>query len=132
MMKKNDSKKIGDSKDTIVLTDKEMMFSIYQKQSGFMHQPYLVGETGSTAGKQFLVGGTPLTVGRGKDSHILLEDHLVSRNHAIIYPEGERIIIEDLNSRNGTFVNEEKIKKQELQPGDKIRIGKNLFKIEFP
>jgi DNA-binding response OmpR family regulator len=46
-----------------------------------------------------------MTIGRGQDSDVVVDDRWVSRNHARIRREGEQYVVEDLGSKNGTFVN---------------------------
>ena len=68
-----------------------------------------------------------ITIGRSNDSNIIIDDGLTSRNHALIQKIKNDFFIKDLNSTNGTFVNEEKIPKDmyiKIKPGDVIRIGK--------
>jgi hypothetical protein len=63
------------------------------------------------------------TLGRG-DVEIRLEDPFASSRHARISREGHAIVIEDLGSTNGTYLNEEPLNgPQPLHPGDRIRIG---------
>lgn len=63
-------------------------------------------------------------VGRGSDCQLALDDALVSRRHAIFTVSGDDLFVEDLGSRNGVRVNDEKITgKTKINEGDKIRIG---------
>ncbi|RME50861.1 MAG: FHA domain-containing protein, partial [Deltaproteobacteria bacterium] len=65
-----------------------------------------------------------VAIGKSLDNDIVLPQQGVSRRHAKLYREASRILIEDLNSTNGTFVNEVQIQgRTEVQPGDTIRIG---------
>lgn len=65
-----------------------------------------------------------VAIGKSLDNDIVLPQQGVSRRHAKLYREASRIFIEDLNSTNGTFVNEVQIQgRTEVQPGDTIRIG---------
>jgi hypothetical protein len=59
---------------------------------------------------------------------VLVED-MVSRKHAKISAAGDQIVIQDLGSTNGTFVNGEKIKKVRLKEGDRILIGTSIIKL---
>lgn len=65
--------------------------------------------------------------GRGSDSDHYFDDEGLSRLHASIYREGERVWIVDENSTNGTFVNEQKVSPggTPLQNGDSVKIGNN-------
>ena len=55
-----------------------------------------------------------IVVGRGNDCDLRIVAEGISRRHARIYREADRIMIEDLGSSNGTFINEEKIQKTEF------------------
>lgn len=67
---------------------------------------------------------TRLTLGRASDSDIVLDDSSgVSRNHAHILVVDDEVVVEDLGSRNGTFVNGKLTTRRTLRPGDRIAIG---------
>lgn len=63
-------------------------------------------------------------IGRHPNSDIHIDNLGVSRSHARLMKEGDHYIIEDLNSANGTFVNQTQITRQVLKEGDIIHIGK--------
>ena len=67
------------------------------------------------------------SIGRTKENDIYLKDTAVSRNHAVIEFNGKDFIIKDLDSTNGTIVNDKKIVNHYLQDGDKIEIGETLM-----
>ncbi|RLA89875.1 MAG: hypothetical protein DRG20_04085 [Deltaproteobacteria bacterium] len=67
------------------------------------------------------------TIGRLTQNDITIENMAVSGQHARIIKEGEQYIIEDLNSLNGTFVNEKKVMKCPLNNNDQILIGKHIL-----
>lgn len=78
---------------------------------------------------QFPLSGI-LTVGRSEENDIILNDRKVSRKHAIFKLDGQRILIEDLGSSNGTYVNGNKISETHpLNPGDSISIGVNKLRL---
>ena len=70
-------------------------------------------------------------IGRSDINHIIIEDLYVSKNHARIYYNGSDFVIEDLGSRNGTYVNDLKINTMTLNKGDVIRTGRNMFIFRF-
>ena len=74
----------------------------------------------------FPIAGEPMIIGRDPANQIFLGDTLASKRHAAVAFQGRRLVVEDLNSLNGTFVNERRVKAQELAPGDVIRIGRSL------
>ncbi|RJQ31824.1 MAG: FHA domain-containing protein [Actinobacteria bacterium] len=69
-----------------------------------------------------------LVIGRSENADIKLEDDFVSYNHAKIVQEGSHYYLEDLESTNGTLVNNKKVKRAKLRDGDIIAIGGNSFK----
>jgi hypothetical protein len=64
------------------------------------------------------------TIGRGIDCHVTLDDPLVSRRHVRITVGGDRVVIEDLSSRNGVLVNGFPLRGMTpLHDGDRLRVG---------
>ena len=72
----------------------------------------------------------PIVLGRGVETDIHVEDNEVSRAHCAVWLEGRKILVKDLRSRNGTFVNDGRVQEAELKPGDQVRIGHFKFAIE--
>lgn len=69
-----------------------------------------------------------LTIGRLADCNIQIEDSLISRKHARLEISGNQVILSDLGSHNGTWVNDKKIDRPtSLANGDKVRIGRSIF-----
>ena len=69
------------------------------------------------------------TVGRKPDNDIVIDNQAVSGHHASITVEGDKIVLEDLGSLNGTFVNGQKISKMELFNGDVVLIGVHTLNV---
>lgn len=88
--------------------------------------PRLIIEEGMQKGREFRFTAEG-TVGRGKDCLVTVDDPRVSLRHARIVLEGGRYILKDQASRNGTFLNGERIQAAPIQIGDKIRIGGTLL-----
>src|SRR6185436_16684119 len=65
----------------------------------------------------------PFLLGRHADNHLVLRDNRASRNHARIVGENGQYVLEDLNSRHGTWVNGEKIARHVLRNSDRIDLG---------
>jgi len=66
----------------------------------------------------------PAVVGRSTGADILIMDPEVSRRHAGFESEGDGVFLSDLQSRNGTFLNGQRIRESiEVRPGDEIDIG---------
>ncbi len=72
----------------------------------------------------------PIVLGRGIETDIRVEDDEVSRAHCAVWLEGEKFLAKDLRSRNGMFVNDQRVSEAELKPGDRVRIGHCEFTIE--
>lgn len=67
-------------------------------------------------------------VGRSPDCWLNLDDDLCSRFHARFHVSGEGVEFEDLNSRNGTFINGEQLEgKRALRDGDRLRVGREVM-----
>jgi hypothetical protein len=72
-----------------------------------------------------------IVLGRGERAEIRLQDPFASSRHALIYEQGNVIVIEDLESTNGTYLNEELLQTpRPLHPGDRVRIGDSEFEFE--
>jgi hypothetical protein len=72
-----------------------------------------------------------LVLGRGDRAEIRLEDPFASAQHARIFEQGNTVVIEDLDSTNGTYLNEELLQTpRPLHPGDRVRIGESEFAFE--
>jgi hypothetical protein len=72
-----------------------------------------------------------LVLGRGERAEIRLEDPFASARHARVFEQGNIVVIEDLGSTNGTYLNEELLETpRPLHPGDRIRIGDSEFAFE--
>lgn len=88
-------------------------------------KPVLTVLTGSSSGALFKVTKGSATIGRSPNVEIKVEDDGISRAHARIRAETDRAWVEDLGSRNGTFVNGEKLlAPHQLREGDKIQVGR--------
>ena len=72
-----------------------------------------------------------ITIGRDADNDIQIDNMAVSGEHARIIKGSSHYSIEDLDSTNGTFVNEEKISKTVLRENDEITIGKHTLVVAF-
>jgi FHA domain len=70
-------------------------------------------------------------LGRGEQADIQLEDGFASSRHARLVPQGDVMVLEDLGSTNGTYLNGEPLRgPQPLHPGDRIKIGDSEFSFE--
>lgn len=85
--------------------------------------PMLLVKAPQGGTKEVVVLRIPFAIGRKTDNDLCLEDVAVSGHHARIAQVQEVLFLEDLRSTNGTFVNEQKIDRRQLQDADSIRIG---------
>lgn len=91
------------------------------RQKPGLQSVVLIVESGPLQGESFTVT-LPCTIGR-KECDLILDDRMISRRHAELKIVGNKLVIEDLDSRNGTRVNGEKITVMRLDPNDLITIG---------
>jgi hypothetical protein len=99
------------------------------RAAGTGSDPRLIVERapGHTPGMEYEVGDGAV-MGRGDQAEIRLEDPFASSRHAKLTPQGGIVVIEDLGSTNGTYLNEELLSgPQPLHQGDRVRIGDSEF-----
>ncbi|HTV39340.1 MAG TPA: FHA domain-containing protein [Candidatus Sulfotelmatobacter sp.] len=92
----------------------------------------LVVLTQSMAGRSIDLAGERTTVGRVEDNAFQIAEPSVSSRHCEILLRGEDIVVKDLNSTNGTFINGEKISESVLKPGQTLRLGNVELKLDVP
>ena len=80
--------------------------------------------------KEVPVGGRPIGIGRSPDNELPVDNLAVSNYHARVYFEAGRLVVEDLDSLNGTFVNDLRVERATLHDGDSIWIGKHHIKVD--
>lgn len=73
----------------------------------------------------------PATIGRSRDATLTLAHPLVSRQHCELFEQEGRLMVRDLGSRNGTFLDNERITEAEVRPGDLLTIGNTTFRAVF-
>jgi hypothetical protein len=91
----------------------------------------LVVAKGKTAVKEIPLGGISTIIGRRNDCSLRIPSPLVSRQHCELTQAGNRLIVKDLGSSNGTFVNGAKIKSKELKSGDTLGVGPITFIVQL-
>ena len=80
--------------------------------------------------KEVPIGSRPVTIGRSPDNDLPVDNLAVSNHHARVYYEAGRLVVEDLDSLNGTFVNDLRVERATLHDGDAIWIGKHHIKVD--
>lgn len=81
-------------------------------------------------GRTFDLNVERTTVGRVEDNTFQIADASVSSHHAEVILQGSEVLIKDLNSTNGSFINGEKISESILKPGQTLRFGQVELKID--
>lgn len=77
--------------------------------------------------EQWEITSKPLTIGRGEQADVRIKDERISRQHCQVEPRGASFYVVDLQSTNGTWLNNERITEKELKPNDKIRLGQTVI-----
>src|SRR6478735_2279718 len=80
--------------------------------------------------RTFSVDGRPLTIGRAPDNGLVLFDGRVSRHHARLYGRRGALLLADLGSTNGSWVNDRRVEEMALGEGDQIRVGDTILVVE--
>lgn len=80
--------------------------------------------------KEVPVGNRPVGIGRSPDNDLPVDNLAVSNYHARVYFEAGKLVVEDLDSLNGTFVNDLRVERAALHDGDSIWIGKHHIKVD--
>src|SRR6202035_447414 len=92
--------------------------------------PRLVLKFESAALKEVPLGTRPVTIGRAPDNDIQIDNLAVSNYHARVYVEAGSLVVEDLNSLNGSFLNDIRVERAMLKDGDAILIGKHHIVVD--
>lgn len=71
----------------------------------------------------------PMLLGRQQGSDLLLPEELVSRRHARLAYEGDELVLEDLGSTNGTYLNGVRVTRARVSEGDRILVGQSILKV---
>ena len=86
--------------------------------------PILVVQEGQLAGKRWSLNKTEFVIGRGEDCDIVLPDRQVSRHHFRVVRDDDGYNVEDLGSKNGTYINGAPVRgSMQLQDGDEIQVA---------
>ncbi|HVV16530.1 MAG TPA: GGDEF domain-containing protein, partial [Polyangia bacterium] len=83
---------------------------------------------GSELGKKYNLNASSMVIGRSSKCDIQIDQESISRNHSKIVNTGKSILVRDLGSTNGTYVNDEPVDEYVLRDGDLLKIGRTIFK----
>ena len=84
----------------------------------------LVIRSGDMTGSRFTLSKDVTLIGRHPECDILLDDITVSRRHAEVIKTASALIVRDLGSLNGTYVNQTRVDEFALKHGDELQVGK--------
>jgi len=91
----------------------------------------LRGVSGATFGKTFALTGT-MVIGRQHDSDIPVPAEEISRHHARLQVTTDGVLVEDMGSANGTFINDKRVQNGLLKPGEELRLDTVRFMLVAP
>lgn len=94
--------------------------------------PKLVVTAGPRKGGEFILSEPRTSVGRGSDNSVVIPDISVSRQHVVVEKQGERWVLLDQGSGNGTRVNGRPVDRHALQHGDQIAMGDTVVQFVEP
>jgi len=80
--------------------------------------------------KEVPIGSRPVRIGRSPDNDLVVDNLAVSNDHARVFFDSGRLVVEDRGSLNGTFVNDLRVERATLHDGDSIWIGKHHIKVD--
>ncbi|HTI51394.1 MAG TPA: FHA domain-containing protein [Planctomycetaceae bacterium] len=90
----------------------------------------LIVQTGKHKGKKISLPEREVTIGRDENCFIRMTSVEVSREHCVLIPTDRGLLVRDLNSQNGTVVNNVRIESETLlQPGDFLQVGPIQFQL---
>ena len=89
----------------------------------------LLKKNGST--KTISLSGSLTTIGRQQECTVFIPLMSVSRRHCQIEIDSDSAILRDTDSRNGVFVNDQRVEEAHLKPGDRIKIGPLVFAVQI-
>jgi len=122
---------VGTDTDPLSETTRIPLRGFLRQAAAGQTKPRLVVIEGGSVGSMVDIGDSPVIIGREIDVGMTVAEVGVSRRHAKVFIEGEAVFIEDMGSKNGTYVNREPIdsgSRQKLEDGDIIFIGAATIK----
>ena len=83
---------------------------------------------GPELGRRVRLGAAPFEIGRSSTTDLFIDQESISRHHARISFDGSAYWVKDLESTNGTYVNDDLIREHRLGDGDQVRVGRSILK----
>jgi pSer/pThr/pTyr-binding forkhead associated (FHA) protein len=96
-----------------------------------MSAPLLIVVAGAGRGRSVAIGDA-VTIGRGEDNTLAIADPALSRHHCVVTIDANGLLVRDLESKNGVFVNGRPVTARALADGDQIRIGDSALLLVWP
>lgn len=84
-----------------------------------------------TTTPEIALAALPSVIGRSQEADAHIEDPWVSRLHCAIDRERQTLLVRDLQSRNGTYVNGRRVRIAQLRPGDRLTLGSSTFAVDY-
>lgn len=81
--------------------------------------------------KELPMRALPATIGRGQECKLRIPLASVSRHHCELLEDDDELVVRDLKSSNGTYVNKERVARRELVPGDLLAVGPVVFVVRI-
>lgn len=106
------------------VTAPERPVSVTSRNACLVH----IYPTGMGMGARYTLSDQPLVIGRGNECEIRINDHSVSRRHARVQPAADGYYAVDLQSTNGTYVNDVPAAMCKLKDGDYLRVGNCIYR----
>jgi two-component system cell cycle response regulator len=116
------------SRPPLLFVDRKTKLTLSSERPSTPKQACLVVMSGPAAGQRFDLKEDETIIGRGEECAVRIVADSVSRRHAVITRVLDRWIVLDLESTNGTFVDETRIERAELLGGESLRVGKVALK----
>ncbi len=123
-MESQSSSGIFDKVTETWVTAPERPVSLSSRNACLIH----IYPTGPTMGTRYTIGEVPIVIGRASDCDIRINDHSVSRRHARIQPGADGYYAVDLQSTNGTYINDVPASMYKLKDGDYLRVGNWIYR----
>jgi transcriptional regulator with PAS, ATPase and Fis domain len=86
--------------------------------------------SGPNKKSKVVLSSRPVVLGSARDCDLVLDDETVSSRHCELSPEGEQIVLRDLGSTNGVFIDEVRVREAVVAPGARIRLGHSKLRLE--